>query len=341
MLTEALKPCGSLTSWKARDSSKRGRRRGADAVRWLFLVGALMISIQPSQVIAEPLVILTSPRLEKPLVGLAVSFESSHPDVHIKILLDSGLGLRGTVARLQNAGLYGVESGVVHIVAPADQQLLDRLEDRHYVLPSTRRPFAMDRLVLVSTADRPTPIDSFEDLRSATTVSIVVADPDVSELGHRTQSALHHLQWSDAKTDRVIMSHDARGVLDRIIHRKADVGILFEHQAVAAGGGIKIIAPLPQEIAPPVIYAMAMERFCPNRLLCQSFLDFTQSQEARTILAGLGYGAARTSRRDEITGEVSGTGENEVGDPATDSPWWVRVLNLFRSDMGTKRSFVE
>lgn len=308
---------------------------------WLLCSLLLSALFAGSPLQAEPLVILASPRLEKPLVALAESFESKHPDVQVKILLDSGLGLRGTIARLQNAGLYGIESGVVHIVAPGDQQLLDRLEHRHYVLPSTRRPFATDRLVLVSPAEGPKPIESLEDLHSATTVSIVVADPDVSELGHRTQSALRHLQWSDAVTDRVILSHDARGVLDRIIHRKADVGIVFEHQAKAAGSSLKIIASLPERIAPPVVYAMAMDRFCPNRPLCRSFLDFTQTQEARTILTGLGYGAPGTSRTDEITGKARGDGENEVSDSATDSPWWVRFLNLFKGDTGMNRSSFE
>ncbi|WP_455378852.1 molybdate ABC transporter substrate-binding protein [Petrachloros mirabilis] len=300
-----------------------------------------MIPIQPSQVIAEPLVILTSPRLEKPLVGLAVSFESSHPDVHVKILLDSGLGLRGTIARLQNAGLYGVESGVVHIVAPADEELLDRLEYRYYVLPDTRRPFATTRLVFVTPADGDTPIKSFEELHKDTTVRIVVADPEVSELGHRTKSALDQLRWSDAGIDEVIIAHDWQGVLDRIIHRKADVGILFQHQAVTAGSSLKIISPLPEDIAPPVVYAMEMDRFCPNRELCQSFLDFTKSPEARAILAGLGYGAPGSSRKDGVTSETRGTEGKETVALATDSPWWVRFLNLFRSEGELKTSSVE
>lgn len=309
--------------------------------RWFLSVNLFMVLLGYSSVQAEPLVILTSHRLEKPLVALAESFESKHPDVHVKILLGSGLVLRGTIARLQNAGLYGIESGVVHIVAPADQQLLDRLEHRHYVLPDTRRPFATARLVLVAPAERQAPVQSFEELGRATAVSVVVADPEVSELGHRTHSALGHLHWSDDGINHVILAHDGKGVIDRMIHRKADVGIVFEHQARAAGSSLKIIAPLPERLAPPVVYAMEMDRFCPNRALCQSFLDFTQSSEARTILAGLGYGAPNSSRKDNATSETKGTEGKGTVAMAADSPWWVRVLSLFRSDAGPEASPVE
>ena len=284
---------------------------------------------------AEPLIILASPRLEKPLVALAESFESTHADVHVKILLDSGLGLRGTIARLQNAGLYGIESGIVHIVAPADQQLIDRLEDRYYVLPGTRRPFATARLVLVASADGPAPLPSVQELSTATAVRIVVADPEVSELGHKTKSALDQLQWSSAATDRLIVGHDVRGVLDRIIHGKAEVGILFEHQAVAAGPSVKIIAQLPEEAAPPIVYAMAMERFCPNRPLCRSFLDFSQSPEARKLLARLGYSAPGTSGSaplEHLPAGVSRTEDREIHHSVINSSWWEWFLDLFRRD---------
>ena len=308
---------------------------GERAFRWLLLVSVVMTLVGPSRVMAEPLVILTSPRLEKPLVALAESFEAMHSDVHIKILLDSGLGLRGTISRLQNAGMYGIESGVVHIVAPADQQLLDRLEYRYYVLQGTRRPYATTRLVLVAQADGQGPIESLDDLRRNTTVRVVVADPEISELGHRTKSALDQLRWSDAVTDHIIISHDVRGVLDRIIHRKADTGILFEYQAVAAGPSLKIIAPLPEDAAPPVVYAMAMERFCPNRQLCQAFLDFSQSPEARTILAGLGYGVPDESNSLGTETEPVGSNKTEASethDSAPHSSWWVRFLDLFRRE---------
>ena len=40
---------------------------------------------------------------------------------------------------------------------------------------------------------------------------------------------------------------------------------------------------------PPVVHSMAMERYCPNRALCEKFLGFIQSDEAQKELNRLGY----------------------------------------------------
>jgi accessory colonization factor AcfC len=36
---------------------------------------------------------------------------------------------------------------------------------------------------------------------------------------------------------------------------------------------------------------MAMERYCPNRDLCKTFLDYLQSAEAQSAVRRAGYGA--------------------------------------------------
>jgi molybdate transport system substrate-binding protein len=37
------------------------------------------------------------------------------------------------------------------------------------------------------------------------------------------------------------------------------------------------------------VHSIAMERYCPNRRLCEEFLEYTQSAEAQAILRNLGY----------------------------------------------------
>ncbi len=238
----------------------------------------------------EPLVILASPTLERPLVALAEAFEGSHPDVQIKILLDSAMALRGTIGRLQHSGRYGPHAGLVHLVVPADQELLDRLEYRYYVLPGTRRAYATDRLVLVVPNGSNESALSLADLVKDKTRRLVVADPEVSGLGHQSRQPLDALLRRVEIRSTVIVAHDAHGIVDRLAHGMADVGILFEHQAAQARTLVRLAGVIEPEVSPPVVYAMAMDRFCPNRTLCHQFLEFSQSHEARAVLARLGYG---------------------------------------------------
>jgi len=235
---------------------------------------------------AEPLVIAVSPSLAAPLEAISRAFEAAHPDVQVRLYLDSGLDLRRTIASIQNDGRHTIGSGVIHLVAPGSDELLDRLEDKHYVLPETRRPYALTRLVLVvpeSLADAPV---SFEAL-AATGVRVAVADPRETELGLQTKQLLNTLGLSGALQDRLDVAADARAVVDHVLNGQADAGVVFSADAVRER--VRIAATSRHAVAPPIRHSMSMDRFCPNRRLCQAFLDFTETAPAQAALRQLGY----------------------------------------------------
>ena len=70
---------------------------------------------------------------------------------------------------------------------------------------------------------------------------------------------------------------------------QADVGIVFGPDAVQESQRIRVVAVSERGIIPPRIHSMAMERYCPNRALCEEFLGFIQSPEAQKELQRLGY----------------------------------------------------
>jgi molybdate transport system substrate-binding protein len=77
--------------------------------------------------------------------------------------------------------------------------------------------------------------------------------------------------------------------LDHLLNGQADVGILFGPDAMQESQRIRIVAVSESGTIPPVIHSMAMERYCPNRALCEEFLNFIQSAEAQVELKRLGY----------------------------------------------------
>ncbi|MDE3242315.1 MAG: molybdate ABC transporter substrate-binding protein [Nitrospirota bacterium] len=239
----------------------------------------------------ESLVILASPSLKAPLEALGHGFEATHPHVKVQIHYDSGLGLRQMIATMQNSGRHFIGSGPVHIIAPAGLELLERLEQRYYVLPGTRKAYAAVPLVLVvpeSLADAHT---SFEAFAHDPSKRLSVADPQRTELGLRTEAFLQGIGVVDALKGRLDEAHDARGVIDHVLNGEADAGIVFGSDAVRERERVRVVATSTEETHRPIVYWMAMERFCPNRALCEAFLDFTQSQEAQAILTRLGYGS--------------------------------------------------
>ena len=239
----------------------------------------------------ETFMVATSPSVAPAVEALGRQFETTHPDVRVRLYLDSGLDLRRTIAGMENnpRGQYFIGSGPIHLVAPGGDELLTRLEQKYYVLPGTRRPYAEVPLVMVvpeALVDAPT---SFEALAKNETLRIAVGDPELTTLGQSTMQLLTRLGVWGPVEGRLDKASDTRSVLDHLLNGEADVGIVFGPDAVQESQRIRVVAVSERGIIPPVVHSMAMERYCPNRALCEEFLGFIQSAEAQKELQRLGY----------------------------------------------------
>ena len=241
---------------------------------------------------SEPLVIAASPSLATPLEALSRAFEASHQHVKIRLYFDSGLDLRRTIAAMENnpIGQYFIGSGPIHIIAPGGDELITRLEQKYYVLPQTRRSYATVSLVLVVPESLVVAPSSFEALAQDTRIRVAVADPVLTLVGQKTNELLKVLGIAEALKGRLDVATDARGVLDHLLNGQADVGIIFGPDASDKRERVRVVAVAPQNDIRPIIHSLAIERYCPDRPLCEEFLAFSQSSEARNILKGLGYG---------------------------------------------------
>ncbi|HET9607441.1 MAG TPA: molybdate ABC transporter substrate-binding protein [Nitrospira sp.] len=258
----------------------------------LVILSILFLGLEISPAVAmEQLVIATSPSMRIPVEALGRQFEQTHPDVRVRLYFDSGLDIRRTIAAMENSpiGQYFIGSGPIHLVAPGGDELITRLEWRYYVLPGTKRAYAEVPLVMVvpeALVDAPT---SFESLGKNEALRIAVGDPDLSTLGQQTKQLLTTLGvWSSVE-GRLDEASDTRSVLDHLLNGEADVGILFGPDAVQESQRIRIVAVSERGTIPPMVHSMAMERYCPNRALCEKFLSFIQSDEAQKELNRLGY----------------------------------------------------
>lgn len=237
----------------------------------------------------EPFVIAASPSLRGVLEQLSASFEKSHPDVRVKLYFNRGLELRQTIAGMENSmvGRYFIGTGPIHLVAPGGDELITRLEMKYYVLPGTKRAYAQDQLVLVvpeALVDAP---DSLEAL-SRGTARLAVAEPGRTRLGKQTQEVLSALDLASSFKGRVDEATDSRGVIDHVLSGEAAAGIIYGHEAAREQERLRVVAII-KEGYQPTVHSMAMERYCPNRGLCEKFLDYLQSAEAQSVVRRAGY----------------------------------------------------
>lgn len=254
------------------------------------LISFLCVFAGAHAIAAESLIIEASPGLKGVLGELATSFERSHPDIRVKLHFNTGLMMRQGIAARQNSmtSQFFIEEGPVHLVAPGGDELISRLEMKYYILPGTKRTYAKDQLVLVVPellVDAP---ESLEAL-SRSKVRLAVAEPGRTHLGIQTEQALRALGLASSFSGRLDEATDSRGVLDHVLGGQAEAGIIYGHEAVRERERLRVVAII-KEGYEPTVHSMAMERYCPNRDLCKTFLDYLQSAEAQSAVRRAGYG---------------------------------------------------
>lgn len=238
---------------------------------------------------ARPLVIVTSPAVKDAIEALGQAFERVHPDVRVQVAVDTSLDLRRAIAGMENRGKSFIGSGPIHLVAPGGDELITRMEQKYYLLPEAKALYATERLVLVAPESLSEAPESFEALAHMETVRIAVAD-QTTRLGVETDRLLSAL---GLKAKQIDLASNQAGILDHVLSGQADVGVMFGHDAMRVQQRLRIVATAPADLYKPVPHSIAMERYCPDRMLCEEFLRFVTSPHGQAAVKQLGYGPGK------------------------------------------------
>lgn len=257
------------------------------------VVLALLVLLPVLSHASRPLVIVTSPSVKDAIEALGQAFETAHPDVRVQVAVDTALDLRRTIAGMENQGKFFIGSGPIHLVAPGGDELITRLEQKYYVLPDAKALYATEQLVLVAPESLTEAPESFEALAEMKTVRIAVAD-HTTRLGVETDRLLSALRLKEKRLD---VARDQEGILDHVLSGQADVGIMFGQDATRLQQRVRIVARAPLGLYKPIPHSIAMERYCPDRVLCEEFLQFVTSPDGQSVMKRLGYGPGKSPER--------------------------------------------
>jgi molybdate transport system substrate-binding protein len=238
------------------------------------------------------LVIATSPTVAEPIAQLGRAFEASYPDVRVQLSVDISLDLRRTIAAMENRGNAFIGSGPIHLVAPGGDEVITRMEQKYYLLPEAKALYATERLVLVAPESLSEAPESFESLANMPSVRIAIADLK-TRLGVETDRLLSGLGLKSAEGKRIDLTTDQAGIIDHVLSGQADVGIMFGQDAMRVQQRVRIVATAPTGLYKPIPHSISMERYCPDRPLCEEFLRFVTSPDGQSVLKRLGYGPGK------------------------------------------------
>ena len=185
----------------------------------------------------------------------------------------------GTLARQLEQGA-GAD-----VYISASKKWMDYVNDLGTVLESS--PFVRNRVVVVGPADTslaPFEIDGATDLPGLFEGRLSMGDPEHVPAGKYAQEALAHFGWYDRLSDRILPAADVRAALAVVELGETELGIVYETDAMKAGGSVVILSRFPEESHTPVEYFCA--RLTPEG---SDFYAFLLSEEAAAVFASYGF----------------------------------------------------
>ena len=216
--------------------------------------------------------VLAASSLTEVFESLAETFESEHPGVEVRLVLESSTTLANQV----------VEGAPADVLATADEKSMQLVLDSGDA--ATSELFATNELVLVTPKDNPALITDFEDLD----------DPSVSyvacvETAPCGALAARLLEENDVTAAPRSLEVDVKAVLAKVVADEADAGLVYATDAFAAAGDVTTW-PIPGSDDALTVYPIAVVEGSADQELAEEWVDLVLSAEGQDVLEQAGFG---------------------------------------------------
>lgn len=207
------------------------------------------------------------------------SYEEEHP-----VDMTFNLGGSGTLAQQIQQG------APVDIFISANQDWMDILEEEELMDTSTREDVTGNSIVLIAGKSSSIDYDSIEDIKVDDVDQIAVGNPESVPAGQYTEEILKNLNmWDELKkSEKIVQAKDVRQVLTYVETGNADIGFVYESDAVSSDK-INILTEADPSTHDPIIYPGAVTADSKHPDEAKAFMKYLQSDEAQDILKTYGF----------------------------------------------------
>ncbi|GIN22329.1 MAG TPA: molybdate ABC transporter substrate-binding protein [Bacillus bacterium] len=226
-----------------------------------------------------PLTVSAAVSLTDALEEIKEMYEKEHP-----VELTFNLGGSGTLAQQIQQG------APVDIFISANQEWMDTLEKDDLVDTSTREDVTGNKIVLITGADSKIGYKSIDEISAADVDQIAIGNPESVPAGQYSEEILHNLKkWDELeKEKKLVMAKDVRQVLTYVETGNADIGLVYESDAMTSDK-IKILSTVDESLHDPIIYPGAVLAETKHEKEAEEFLKFLGTEEAQSILEKYGF----------------------------------------------------
>src|SRR5689334_751592 len=247
-----------------------------------FLKPALLVASAFSfafaaQARADELVVSAAASLTNAFKAVGDAYEKEHPGT--KLLFNFG----ASDVLMQQI----VKGAPADVFASADQKAMDKAAEQKVIVPSTRKDFAANSLVLIVPTDSKLAPSNLNELTSASVKRISYGDPASVPVGRYTEGALKAAGVWDAVSAKGVLASNVRQSLDYVSRGEVDAGFVFGTDAAIMPEKVKVALTVPTQA--PITYPIAQVEGIRHAADAQSFIAFVLSPAGQAVLAKYGF----------------------------------------------------
>jgi molybdate transport system substrate-binding protein len=187
-----------------------------------------------------------------------------------------------------------IETGApADIFASAGAKQMDELSSKGMIDSATRRDLAGNSLVVIVPADSKIDLKGVNDLSRQEVKKIAVGNPKTVPAGQYSEQFFQNAKLSEAVGSKLVLAEDVRQVLDYVSRGEVDAGVVYATDAKSAGGKVRVIATVSDDLHDPIVYPIAVIKDSKNRKAAEDFVSLVLSADGQAILQKFGFTAAK------------------------------------------------
>lgn len=246
-------------------------------LRQVCSIAALSLMTAPPAASADNIVVSAAASLTDALKEIGRMYQSKSKNRVTFVFASSS-----TLARQIEAG------APADVFFSADVQTMNALERNGRLEPGTRKQLLSNQLVIIVPADKPTLVNSPEDLLDPRVRRIALAEPSSVPAGVYTKAYLQSLGLWDKVKPKVVPVLDVRATLASVESANVEAGLVYKTDA-ASSKRVKTVFEVPIGKGPKIIYPVAILKESKSKAAAKEFLNVMVSPSGADVFRRYGF----------------------------------------------------
>lgn len=246
-------------------------------LRQVCSIAALFLMTAPPAASADNIVVSAAASLTDALKEIGRMYQSKSKNRVTFVFASSS-----TLARQIEAG------APADVFFSADVQTLNALERNGRLEPGTRKQLLSNQLVIIVPADKPTLVNSPEDLLDPRVRRIALTEPSSVPAGVYTKAYLESLGLWDKVKPKVVPVLDVRATLASVESANVEAGLVYKTDA-ASSKRVKTVFEVPIGKGPKIIYPVAILKESKSKAAAKEFLNVMVSPSGADVFRRYGF----------------------------------------------------